>query len=113
MDKKIISIELSEKEYEDLKKAFEKTKASNLVFPSVGLEDFVKQIVMAFVKGPSLDELNGMDIGELLGQLKDMVGGNGDMSNFMDAFGGLNKNKQESKDNKIQEAKPEEEEYKS
>ena len=110
MDKKIISIELLEKEFEDLKKVYEKTKSSNLVMSSVTLEDFVKQIIMTFVKGPNLEDLNGIGMNELLNSLKDVMGGT-DISSFMESLGNLKKPKQEKEEKK--ESKQPEEEYKS
>lgn len=108
MNKKI-SIEITQEEYDALAKAFEAAKNSKFMSTkALNIDDFVKEIVVTFAKGPNLDALKNMDPNELLGgigsieELKDMLSGLG-------AFGDKENPKKEEKKDEI----PDEQKYKS
>ncbi len=105
MNKKI-SIELSQEEYDALIKAFEAAKNSKFMpTKALNIDDFVKEIVTTFVKGPSLDALKNLDPSELLNGL-------GNLEDLKELFGGM-VNKKETKQEVKKDEVPDEQKYKS
>ncbi len=104
MNKKI-TIELTQEEYDALAKSFEAAKNSKFM-PSkaLNIDDFAKEVITTFVKGPSLDALKDLDPSELLNGL-------GGLEELKDLFDNAKKAK-EKKEEKKDEI-PDEQKYKS
>ena len=105
MNKKI-TIELTQEEYDALAKLFEQAKSSPIM-PSKALnfDDFCKEIIIAFTKGPDLSSLKDLNLDDLMGQL-------GDLSQIKDMLSGIKKDMPKKEENKKEEI-PDDQKYKS
>lgn len=104
MNKKI-TIELTQEEYDALAKSFDSAKKSSFISTkALNIDDFAKDIVVTFVKGPPLDSLKDLDPSELLNGL-------GSLDEIKDLLGNMKK-KTEKKEEKKDEI-PDEQKYKS
>jgi len=104
MNKKV-NIELTQEEYDALAKLWEQAKNSPIM-PSKALnfDDFCKEVLVSFTKGPDLSSLKDMNLDELMGSM-------GDLSQIKDLLEGL-KPKTPKKENKKEEV-PDDQKYKS
>jgi len=114
MSKKI-TIELSDKEYEDLAKAYANAKESKVMpTKALNIDDFCKEIINMFAKGPSMDQLKDLKLDDILaglGQMKDALGGMGGDMNLEDILGG--KKPEPKKDEAKKDEVPDDQKYKS
>jgi len=104
MNKKV-SIELTQEEYDALAKLWEQAKSSPIM-PSKALnfDDFCKEVLVSFTKGPDLGSLKDMNLEELMGSM-------GDLSQIKEMLEGL-KPKTPKKEEKKDEV-PDDQKYKS
>jgi len=105
MNKKV-SIELTQEEYDALAKLWEQAKASPIM-PSKALnfDDFCKEVLVSFTKGPDLGALKDMN-------LEDLMGSMGDLSQIKDMLDGLKAKTAPKKEEKKDEI-PDDQKYKS
>ena len=104
--KKDIKIQFTEEEFTSLLKMWEKAK-KNSIFPSktVSIEEFCKEIIITFVKGPDLSALKDINLSDLMSQI-------GDLNHLKDIFNSFSKKSTESNDKK-KDITPDDKKYKS
>lgn len=101
MNKKI-SIELTQEEYDALAKAFEAAKNSKFMpTKALNIDDFIKEIIVTFAKGPNLDALKNIDPSELAS----MLGNFGDINDLFNGTSETSTKKEEKKDEILDEQK--------
>lgn len=105
MNKKF-TIELTDEEYDALVKTYEAAKVSNFMpTKAANVDEFLKEIVITFVKGPSLESLKNLDPNELFN-------GIGSLEEIKDLLGGI-ANKSKAKPEEKKDEIPDDKKYKS
>jgi hypothetical protein len=92
--KKDIRIQFSEEEISSLMKMWEKVKNNSfLTSKAKTIEEFCKEIIITFVKGPDLSALKDLNLSDLMSQI-------GDLDHLKDIFNSFNKKNNKPDDKK-------------